>query len=111
MGKGTHLSIFLVIMRGVNDALVPWPFLQVVSFKLIHPSGDQHIVESLGPDPNSSSFQRPTSNMNIGSGCPLFVPKFMLHSREYIKNDKILIKITIDTTGLPFQSYIAEKLL
>lgn len=28
MGKGTHLSLFFVVMRSEYDALLPWPFHQ-----------------------------------------------------------------------------------
>ena len=108
MGEGTHVSIFLVVMRGEHDALVPWPFQQEMSFKLIDPSGDQNIVHSFRPDPTSPSFQRPTSSMNVASGCPSFVPKYMLHSRGYIKDDTVWIEITVDTTGLP--CHFAEEL-
>ena len=101
MGKGTHLSLFFVVMRGAYDALLPWPFQQKVSFKLIDQTGDQHIVDSFRPDPNSSSFQRPTGNMNIASGCPLFVHKSVLHSRGYIKDEALFFKITVDPTGIP----------
>ena len=31
MGKGTHLSLFFVVMRGEYDALLPWPFKQKVT--------------------------------------------------------------------------------
>lgn len=31
MGKGSHLSLFFVVMRGEYDALLPWPFKQKVS--------------------------------------------------------------------------------
>ena len=30
MGKGTHLSLFFVLMRGEYDALLEWPFRQKV---------------------------------------------------------------------------------
>ncbi|MEQ2197223.1 hypothetical protein XENOCAPTIV_025934, partial [Xenoophorus captivus] len=30
MGKGTHLSLFFVVMKGEYDALLPWPFKQKV---------------------------------------------------------------------------------
>ncbi|CAB4041854.1 TNF receptor-associated factor 3, partial, partial [Paramuricea clavata] len=101
MGKGTHLSLFFVVMRGAYDALLPWPFQQKVSFKLINQTGGQHVIDSFRPDPNSSSFQRPTSNMNIASGCPLFVPKSMVHSRGHIKDGTVFIKIAVETNGLP----------
>lgn len=31
-GRGTHLSLFFVVMRGHSDALLKWPFNQ----KVIH---------------------------------------------------------------------------
>jgi len=30
MGKGTHVSLFFVVMRGAYDALLKWPFRQKV---------------------------------------------------------------------------------
>ncbi|CAB3996607.1 TNF receptor-associated factor 3 [Paramuricea clavata] len=105
MGKGTHLSIFLVVMHGENDDLLPWPFQQEVSFKFVDQTGDQDIVDSLRPVPSSSRFQRPTSNMNIAGGCPLFVPKSVLDSRGFIQ-DTVFIEITVDTTGMPSRSYV-----
>ena len=30
MGKGTHMSLFFVVMKGEYDALLPWPFRQKV---------------------------------------------------------------------------------
>jgi len=32
MGKGTHVSLFFVIMRGAYDALLKWPFRQKVCY-------------------------------------------------------------------------------
>ena len=32
MGKGTHVSLFFVIMRGQYDALLKWPFRQKVNY-------------------------------------------------------------------------------
>lgn len=30
-GRGTHLSLFFVVMRGKYDALLKWPFSQKVN--------------------------------------------------------------------------------
>ena len=35
MGKGTHVSLFFVVMRGTYDALLKWPFRQKVSCSLL----------------------------------------------------------------------------
>lgn len=33
-GRGTHLSLFFVVMRGHSDALLKWPFNQKVTLSL-----------------------------------------------------------------------------
>ena len=32
LGKGTHVSLFFVVMKGDYDDRLPWPFRQKVSF-------------------------------------------------------------------------------
>lgn len=42
-GRGTHLSLFFVVMKGPNDALLRWPFNQKVREAVGHlgaPSGE-----------------------------------------------------------------------
>ena len=102
MGKGKYISLFFVIMRSQYDALLTWPFKQKVTLMLLDqgPMGE-HVVDAFRPDPNSSSFKRPVSEMNIASGCPLFVPLDHLESnRMYIKDDTAFVKIIVDMQGL-----------
>uniref|UniRef100_H2XQ78 TNF receptor-associated factor 3-like n=1 Tax=Ciona intestinalis TaxID=7719 RepID=H2XQ78_CIOIN len=74
MGKGTHMSLFFVVMKGEYDALLTWPFRQKVTLMLLDQGMDRrHLSDTFRPDPTSSSFKKPTSDMNIASGCPLFV--------------------------------------
>ncbi|XP_062379279.1 TNF receptor-associated factor 3 isoform X1 [Sardina pilchardus] len=102
MGKGTHLSLFFVVMRGEYDALLPWPFKQKVTLMLMDQGpARKHLGDAFKPDPNSSSFRRPTAEMNIASGCPLFVSQPVLEGGTYIKDDTIFIKVTVDTSDLP----------
>ena len=69
MGKGTHLSLFFVVMRSEYDALLQWPFSFRVSFRLInHENPSESIKETFLPDKNSSSFKKPTRDMNIAAG-------------------------------------------
>ena len=102
MGKGTHLSLFFVIMKGDYDALLVWPFKQKVTLSLLDHNKKQDIVDAFRPDPTSSSFRRPTSDMNIASGCPLFMPLSLLEdpTRAYVKDDVVFIKIAVDTAEL-----------
>ena len=100
IGNGTHMSIFFVVMRGEYDALLPWPFLQKVHFRLIDQDRIRDVNDAFRPEPNSSSFKRPTSDMNIASGCPTFISHMELRQGGYIRNDTMYIKIKVDTCGL-----------
>ncbi|XP_044128373.1 TNF receptor-associated factor 3 isoform X3 [Bufo gargarizans] len=102
MGKNTHLSLFFVIMRGEYDALLTWPFKQKVSLMLMDQGPSRrHLGDAFKPDPNSSSFKKPTGEMNIASGCPVFVAQSVLENGTYIKDDTIFIKVIVDTSDLP----------
>ncbi|XP_029806952.1 TNF receptor-associated factor 3 isoform X2 [Suricata suricatta] len=102
MGKGTHLSLFFVIMRGEYDALLPWPFKQKVTLMLMDQGPSRrHLGDAFKPDPSSSSFRKPTGEMNIASGCPVFVAQTVLENGTYIKDDTIFIKVIVDTSDLP----------
>lgn len=55
----------------------------------------KHLGDAFKPDPNSSSFRRPVVEMNIASGCPLFVSQSVLETGSYIKDDTIFIKVSV----------------
>ncbi|MBN3287476.1 TRAF2 factor, partial [Polyodon spathula] len=100
-GRGTHLSLFFVVMKGNSDALLKWPFNQKVTLMLLDQNNREHIIDAFRPDVTSSSFQRPVSEMNIASGCPLFCPLAKLEGKSsYLRDDTIFIKAIVDLTGL-----------
>ncbi len=101
LGKHTHMSLFFVVMRGRHDALLPWPFHQKVTFMLLNQNSRDHVIDAFRPDPASSSFKRPTSDMNVASGCPLFISQELLDSsNNYLKDDTMFVKVIVDTAGL-----------
>ncbi|XP_067833980.1 TNF receptor-associated factor 2-like [Heptranchias perlo] len=101
VGRGSHLSLFFVIMKGNYDGLLRWPFKQKVTLMLMDQSNREHIIDAFRPDISSSSFQRPVSEMNIASGCPLFCPLNKLDSKNnYSREDSIFIKAIVDLTDL-----------
>ena len=100
IGKGTHLSLFFVVMRGEFDNILQWPFTHKVTFKLINQAGGRDIVDTFQPDPMSSSFRKPKSNMNIASGCPRFVSHTKLERGGFIVDDTVFIKCMIDTSTI-----------
>ena len=100
MGKGTHISVFFVVMRGQFDALLRWPFRQKVTMMLLDQDNVEHVIDAFRPDPNSSSFQRPRREINIASGCPLLCPLSELNRRVYLQDDVLVLKIVVDTCDL-----------
>jgi hypothetical protein len=100
IGKGTHLSLFFVVMRGEFDNILQWPFTHKVTFKLINQAGGRDIVDTIQPDPMSAAFRKPKSDMNIASGCPRFVSHTELEGSGFIVNDMIFIKCIVDTTTI-----------
>ena len=101
-GKGSHLSYFLTIMRGEFDALLQWPFQQVVRLVLRsqNTSAKNDIRHCFKPDAYSSSFMRPNSDMNIASGCPKFAPVSVLSDEAYVQDDTMFLQCHIELSGL-----------
>lgn len=100
-GKRTHLSLFIVIMKGEYDALLPWPFRNKVTFMLLDQNNREHAIDAFRPDLSSASFQRPQSETNVASGCPLFFPLNRLQSPKhaYVKDDTMFLKCIVETSA------------
>lgn len=102
-GKGTHVSLFLVLMRGDYDDVLRWPFQQKVTFLVLDQTQHQKpFRESFVPDTSSASFHKPKSHMNVASGSPQFLKhnQLLASSSPYLKNDTFYIKVMIDPSGL-----------
>jgi hypothetical protein len=100
IGKGTHLSLFLVVMRGESDNILQWPFTHKVTFKLINQAGGRDAIKTFQPDPMSASFRKPKSNMNGAYGYPRFFSHAELKRGGFVMDDTIFIKCMIDTATI-----------
>ena len=102
--KGTHMSLFFVLMRGEYDAILSWPFTYKITFCLYDQTGRQsHIIDSMRPDEKSNSFQRPRSNMNIASGIPKFVPVPVMEqaNNPYVRDDCMFVRCIVHFDPMP----------
>ena len=100
IGKETHLSVFLVIMKGEYDALLRWPFRDKVTIRLLNQkSCTDDIVDMFRPDSISSSFKRPTSEMNIATGWPKFAKKEIYETAPYVVDDCFFLHIHIEPSS------------
>ena len=102
MGKGTHVSLFFIVMKGRYDNILRWPFRQKVTFMMVDQGNREHVVDSFRPDPTSSSFKKPTHEMNIASGCPMFLNLnlFDSNNHQYVKDDCLFVKVIVDVSDL-----------
>lgn len=100
--RGTHLSLFLVLMRNDYDAILKWPFDYKVLFRLIDQSKPDDrlggIVHAFSPDIRSNCFKRPKYNMNSALGFKEFlsIAEFEQHQGVYIVDDTMFIETKID---------------
>jgi hypothetical protein len=97
--RGTHISLFFVLMQGNYDANLQWPFKFKVTFTFINQltPENNHSV-SFWPDMSSSSFQRPNTEMNIpygiSKGFPLDV--FNQNEDQFVQDDTMFVKVAVD---------------
>ena len=100
-GKNTHVSLFVVIMKGEFDDLLSWPFRHRVTLTLINQDAPTEPRSSKSqrflPNPESSSFKKPKEAFNVASGFPEFVPASILTNSSFVKNDILYIKVKVDS--------------
>ena len=96
MGRGTHISIFFVVMKSEYDELLAWPMKKRVTFELINLENEANsVIETFVSNRNSSSFQRPTKNMNVATGCPTFISIEQFLNAGFIKDNCAFIRTTV----------------
>ena len=95
--KNTHLSIFIFVMKGENDAMLPWPFKKKVKFTLIDQQEDsvkrKNVFLSFIPGYRPESFARPTQEENAVSGYTEFISHEKLYSRRYLVDDTLFLQV------------------
>ena len=100
-GKGTHVSVFLVIMRSEYDDVLLWPFKHCVVISLVNLGNplkpDAGITHKFIPSPQSNSFEKPKETFNLASGFPQFAPLSILTDSKYVKNDTMYFRVKLET--------------
>lgn len=94
------LSMFVHFMKDDNDDILTWPFSGRIIFSIIDQNHDstqrKNITEPLVSDPKLEAFKKPTSTRNPkGFGFQDFVNISLLNTRMYLKNDVLIVKITV----------------
>ena len=105
-GKGTHMSLFFVIMRGNCDNKLQWPFNHRAKFLVIDQAAvdevKYHWTVSCRSNSNSECFDQPVfSGMNVPFGIQKLIPLESVKRtpNRYVKNDTMYIRFSIDLTA------------
>lgn len=103
-GRGTHVSLYIVIMRSEYDDLLTWPFSHHVNLSLINQVDPLNPARSIhhqfNPSPTSSSFHKPKDTFNVASGFPEFAPVSVLNDPLYSKNDTLYFRVKLDPPSI-----------
>ena len=102
-GKNKHVSLYLIILRGKYDALLPWPFRKTVTLTLIDQEEnlmykENYVMTIPCNKCNSDAFARPVTDSNIGHGFPTFISHQELRRRRFIEDDTLFLQVQ---TGPP----------
>ncbi|XP_078355844.1 TNF receptor-associated factor 6-like [Oculina patagonica] len=95
-GKNTHLSVFIFVMKGEYDAILPWPFKKKLKFTLIDQQEDPVKRENVTLCFIPEFFARPTQEeSSTGYGFPKFITLEKLCSRRYLVDDTLFLQVEI----------------
>ena len=96
VGKGTHISLFIVVMRSEYDEILPWPFQHYVILSLINLNNpDENIVHRFHPGKDSASFKKPEETFNLASGFPQFASVDVLENNAFVRDDTMYFKVEL----------------
>ena len=96
MGRSTHISIFFVVMKSEYDELLTWPMQKRITFELINlEDAADSVIETFVSNLKSSSFLRPTKNMNVATGCPTFISIERFLKGGFVKDDCAYIRTSV----------------
>ena len=98
-GQGTHVSVFVYILKGDNDDNLKWPFIGTVKLELLNQLEDEnHHLMTL-------TFNK-EDNKCVGSswGYYRFIPHSELfhgpyYNTQYLKDDTLYFRVSVEVSG------------
>ena len=97
-GDGTHVSVYVHLMRGEHDDRLVWPFRGDITIQLVNQNSDQDHVERIVhfTDPVIAKRVMAGERARIGRGHRQFISHLELQSTttQYLKNDCLKFRVT-----------------
>ncbi|XP_028393154.1 TNF receptor-associated factor 2-like isoform X3 [Dendronephthya gigantea] len=98
-GRSGYMGIYLILVKGDRDGILPWPFTKKTTFILVDQQDDiaqRQNVEYIMVPEGQKEFKRPRQRENIGYGTDDFIKHSTLRTRLYIRDHAVYIKIVLD---------------
>lgn len=97
--RNAYVSLYIALMKGRYDAILPWPFRYKVTLTVIDQNPDllqrHNFVKSFIPEPSWKSMQRPTSEENERRGFGRFFSHEKLRAGSYVVDDTLFVKFEV----------------
>ncbi|CAD5205439.1 unnamed protein product [Bursaphelenchus okinawaensis] len=105
LASGKYLSVYLSILRGEHDPLLPWPFVHKVTFTMMDQNPEvndrEHMVYVIKPSPNGEDdnyLNRPKAERNSAFGAQKFCP--IEDMQNYVREDVLFVRCYVDTENM-----------
>ncbi|XP_067825863.1 TNF receptor-associated factor 1-like isoform X2 [Heptranchias perlo] len=92
--RGTHISLYYILLKGQYDALSQWPFKEKVKLALLNlRDRQQSILKICIPSTVDPALQRPVGNMNAPRGFSMFMTssEFNQSFSEFVDSDEMFV--------------------
>ena len=101
-GDGSHIGLFVGMMKGDFDNRLKWPFCGRISLSMLDQSNDAHrscddVSGTFMANRNLAAFQQPSDSgqYTILYGYEKFAPIDTVRLPQYLKDDAVMINIEI----------------
>ena len=98
-GYAGYMGVYLILMKSDRDETLAWPFTKRYTFVLVDQedvlSQRENVKVEVVPK-GEEMFYRPKQHEIKGGGTIRFVKHSSLHTRQYIRDDTVFIKVFID---------------
>ncbi len=94
-GENTHLSMYIIVMKGEYDAILPWPFKTKVKLTLIDQQENPVERENVTNEIILNNSPRPVDKDNVGLGLNRFISNEKLSSRHYLVDDTLFLHVEV----------------
>lgn len=102
-GINGFISVFVALMKGQYDAILPWPFQYKLQFTILDQNPDlkqrQNFSISWNSTPSGNASLRPESERNKGQGFVRFLSHEKLREGRYVVNETLIIKFEASRSG------------